>query len=219
MIYRRAEQVEFIARTMMGENDPHEHLKNVPLVYLFMNKVPLTKGREVWGRAVKLTGRNAHLAPVRWPGTDAKAKEFFVIEVAEPIWEVSTPEQRIALVDHELSHCGVGEKGLALYPHDVEEFAGVVARRGLWRKDLEKLVTIGAAYAEQLTFKIDHSMGEVTEDEEGGESDEPPTIEASDVFDDETIDEEGIGGLTAVLKKIKDGGAEISIDLAASGVG
>jgi len=75
-------------------------------------------------------------------------KEFF--ELAE-----TTDAQRLALIDHELSHGTVridkdGEpmvdaKGRTLYrmrKHDVEEFSHIVARHGLYKRDLEHFFSV-----------------------------------------------------------------------------
>jgi hypothetical protein len=65
--------------------------------------------------------------------------------------ENTTDICRDALLDHELSHAATrddpdtgdpmrDERGRILYrlrKHDIEEFSGVVSRRGLWKKDLE----------------------------------------------------------------------------------
>ena len=65
----------------------------------------------------------------------------FLIWIQEEIWEDLTDEQKRALIDHELSHCGEHENSNggvypALIPHDFEEFSGVIKRYGLWRPSL-----------------------------------------------------------------------------------
>ena len=61
----------------------------------------------------------------------------FTLEFNWTYWTKLSPPQRIALVDHELSHCGVNDKGnWVVMPHDVEEFASIVERWGLWTGDL-----------------------------------------------------------------------------------
>src|SRR6185437_12167437 len=72
--------------------------------------------------------------------------DFFVIEIAADYWADLTKDQRTALVDHELCHCGwkEGDDGLVLQmrPHDLEEFHSVVDRRGLWQRDIEVFVKV-----------------------------------------------------------------------------
>lgn len=66
-----------------------------------------------------------------------------------------TSAQKRALMDHELSHAGVSidqngdekrdEHGRLVYrivKHDVEEFTAVVARNGVYKKDLQALATV-----------------------------------------------------------------------------
>jgi hypothetical protein len=77
-----------------------------------------------------------------------------VILLNREFWEATetTPEQRDALLDHELEHATTrndpdtgdpmrNERGRVIYRlrrHDIEEFAAVVDRHGLWRHDLEQ---------------------------------------------------------------------------------
>lgn len=64
-------------------------------------------------------------------------------------WAQATLEQRTALVDHELRHCGVakdkygttkftddGRPIFAIIPHDLEEFNGTVEKFGAWSPDI-----------------------------------------------------------------------------------
>lgn len=61
----------------------------------------------------------------------------FVMLVNWKAWRVLGAVQRVALIDHELYHAGLDAKGRwTLIHHDVEEFAAVVGRWGLWRPDL-----------------------------------------------------------------------------------
>lgn len=74
--------------------------------------------------------------------------KMFWIEIAEPIWEMFTEAQRIALLDHEICHCGVAypeEKDGAemfLIEHDSEEFKDIVRRHGLWEPGLEDMAAV-----------------------------------------------------------------------------
>jgi Putative phage metallopeptidase len=83
----------------------------------------------------------------------------FVILVSQAFFEDAdiTDEQRMALLDHELMHATVrldkngepvvDERGRTVFrlrKHDLEEFADVVRRHGMWKRDLE---VFGAALA------------------------------------------------------------------------
>jgi len=79
----------------------------------------------------------------------------FVIVLRREFWDAPTvgEQQRNALLDHELSHATVAldrdgepkvdERGRTVYrlrKHDIEEFGAVVARWGLYKRDLEWFV-------------------------------------------------------------------------------
>lgn len=91
----------------------HRHLVDAKIAFVFREKMK-TRDRLVLGKASK-----------------AGAKlEFFsdldlVVEVNFEAWSRLTPDQRVALIDHELCHFGVEEteKGMeyVLLSHDVEE--------------------------------------------------------------------------------------------------
>jgi predicted metallopeptidase len=136
-----AEEVKEIAEELIPKY--HQHLidNNVRIDYVFISKTPAKGGKEVWGTCRKVTNLNAHLA-----GED---EPFFVITISEPVWSVLPPDKKVALVDHELCHAfaalGEGEDDseevkVSIIPHDVEEFAAVIRRHGLWREDVKNFV-------------------------------------------------------------------------------
>lgn len=83
---------------------------------------------------------------------DRELHQFdFIILLNESAWRDFNPEQRAALLDHELCHCAPDcdddgeqkqdERGRFLWrvrKHDVEEFHDVVKRHGCWKSDLEQ---------------------------------------------------------------------------------
>jgi len=127
----------------------HQHLIDfdVRIEYVFIDKTPKAKGREVWGTCRKISNLNAFLAN----GQDG-SDPFFVITISEPVWEVLPPKSKVALVDHELCHAWAEAQQdeetdgsedvvkLSLRPHDLEEFSCVVRRHGLWRDDIQAFV-------------------------------------------------------------------------------
>lgn len=135
-----APEVKKIADDLI--QDYHQHLTNVRIEYLFLSEVPVNKGKEVWGRARKVTGLNAYLASDKF---EDEPQPFFVIEIAREVWNKLNDKARMALVDHELSHCevDVDTGGLMVVSHDVEEFSPVIVRHGLWRPDVESFVRAG----------------------------------------------------------------------------
>ncbi|PKN85929.1 MAG: hypothetical protein CVU46_09600 [Chloroflexi bacterium HGW-Chloroflexi-8] len=63
----------------------------------------------------------------------------FIIWVSKIIWEGQGEKTRMAIMDHELSHCGIEDGTPYIKPHDVEEFKDVIDRHGLWNADLLKM--------------------------------------------------------------------------------
>jgi hypothetical protein len=159
--YTDAPTVRRIAEKLIGQYHPHLHGCRVE--YLFVNKYdkdgvrqPVeSKGKQRWGQAVKVSGRNAYLASAEKNTGDPADLEFFVVEICAYAWQFLDEKQKEALVDHELCHLALDEdkgKGTpTMRPHDVEEFSEIVKRHGLWRPDLEQMVKIGA---EQLKLDL-----------------------------------------------------------------
>lgn len=145
--YRPAPEVKKIAEELIPKY--HQHLLdfNVRIEYVFSDKTPKSKGRETWGSCRKVSSLNAFLANAQ-DGTDP----FFVIVISEPVWEILPHAARVALVDHELCHAWAeadqneDDDGsddpvkLSTKPHDLEEFACIVRRHGLWRDDVRSFV-------------------------------------------------------------------------------
>lgn len=132
--YSEAPEVADVAQPLI--DTIHTHLTDVPIRYVFRSEAAVSKGHQVWGKARIVTGLNAHLAGPIIAGGETWDR-LFVIEIAHDVWEVLDDRKRSALVDHELSHCWADDDKLTLLGHDVEEFAGVVRRWGLWRESLK----------------------------------------------------------------------------------
>jgi len=84
----------------------------------------------VWAQASKVTGKLHHYSRLD-----------FLIEVNWTKWASLSPARRLALIDHELTHCSReetddGETKYVLLPHDIEEFHSIVRRWGAWRPQL-----------------------------------------------------------------------------------
>jgi predicted metallopeptidase len=144
--YRRAED-SVLNLVVKIQRQHHQHLRGQRLEVVFRSEAAKDRGKVVLGKARKVTGLNAFLA-------HSETEPFFLIELAEDVWETLTDEAREALIDHELSHFGVAindqaETVLQINPHDLEEFNDIVRRHGLWRADLEAF----AAAAQLLLFE------------------------------------------------------------------
>lgn len=140
--YRPASEVARIATDLIAKH--HEHLGDVEaeMQFVFRDKASKKGGRVVLGAARKVSGLNAWLATDQDEAYDEDAPGFFVIEIAEDEWQRLSDKQRVALVDHELSHCVIewdddGVPTLKIRSHDLEEFTTIVKRHGLWKEDLQ----------------------------------------------------------------------------------
>ncbi|HSY50381.1 MAG TPA: putative metallopeptidase [Thermoanaerobaculia bacterium] len=133
----RAREAREIAEGLISEF--HEHLQEALIRYVFRSKHTEAKGRIRLASVRLVGGLNAYLAQAdslesiageRPPAPEAPS--FYLMEIAHDTWMKLTGSQRIALVDHELSH--ISPAGLV--GHDVEEFSAVIQRHGAWKPDL-----------------------------------------------------------------------------------
>ena len=154
MEFKLSEEAAKIGAGIMEEH--HAHLLGVRVEFLMMSKTPKSKGKEVWGRAKKISGLPAFLAQETLQDYyEDQPADFFVIELSEEIWETLTAKGKQALIDHELSHCELeiddetGATSLAIVGHDVTEFSAVMERHGLWNDGLRDFIEVGA---EQLSL-------------------------------------------------------------------
>jgi hypothetical protein len=147
-IYSPAPEVQTVAGKLIPFH--HPHLAGVRIEFVFRESIQTSGGVQKWGSARKVSGLSALLGT---PGAlDSSSLDFFVIEVSRPVWDELSSAQKSALVDHELSHCGLkiddesGYVKLVILPHDMEEFSGVLNRHGSWRTEVEEfLADVGQA--------------------------------------------------------------------------
>ncbi len=154
--YSPAPAVAAIAQRLIKEH--HVHLAGERIVYVFRSEHAKEGGKAVFGKARKIGGLNAYLSMTE----DGNEDDYFVIEIAYDIWLGMSDGQRVALVDHELSHCIIkyaenGDMSLAIAPHDLEEFNAVVKRHGLWRSDVKQFLEAASG---QLRL-LDDETGEI----------------------------------------------------------
>jgi hypothetical protein len=124
--YHEAAQPEAIGRALVRALYPE--LANAQIGYLFRQEIHSHRER-VWGKASRVAGKVAFYSHLD-----------FLIEISWEDWLLLKPNQRVALIDHELAHCGKEdtEKGerYVLVPHDIEEFSTIARRWGAWRRAL-----------------------------------------------------------------------------------
>lgn len=125
MIWERASlEVIDIAERLI--DNYHQRLHAVRIGFLFRESASLSKGMLVLG--------GAQLVPARLkPYMDYD----FMIWLALEEFNHLESEQREALIDHQLCHCGVDEDDkLYLVGHNVEEFSIILNRYGFWNSSL-----------------------------------------------------------------------------------
>ncbi|QIM19896.1 hypothetical protein G7075_00095 [Phycicoccus sp. HDW14] len=138
------DQVKPIADRLIADVKQHEDLKHAQILYVFRDVHAVARGRAILGKARKIAGLSQFLVDDESVGVP-----LFVLEFPKDLWEGMKPEQKRALVDHELSHLAVERNGEGEWVgrtrgHDVEEFLGVIQRNGLWKADVAALVKAGA---------------------------------------------------------------------------
>lgn len=153
-----APEVERIARRLIPFHHPHLH--GTRIEYVFREKAKTSGDYTTWGQAKIIRGLPAMLAT---PGAQSSAGlEFFVVEIAHDVWDEIQAPQREALVDHELSHCGIttdddGNTRLAMVRHEIEEFSGVLRRHGMWKADVARfLANVGPRQLDLFTDTLDN---------------------------------------------------------------
>lgn len=147
--YRTAPEVERIAEHLIQTVPEHFGLERARIEYVLIDPTPKRHGREVLGRARRVTGLPAYLAAGARSRELVEPDPLFVVEIAAGPWAAMTDAHRRALVDHELCHCvamldDAGELVLSMAGHDVEEFRGIVERHGIWTAELADLFRAGA---------------------------------------------------------------------------
>jgi len=155
--FGNAEEVELIAESLIPNY--HPELATARIKYLFVEKAPKKGGRELPGKASKVSGKWEHLTELD-----------FTIEVPAPTWDEASNEQRQALVDHLLEYCTAEEdektgdfKWLIREP-DVREFSSILQRHSCWNDTLTDFVTV--AQGIDVSGIVDEEMNDVLSEEE-----------------------------------------------------
>jgi predicted SprT family Zn-dependent metalloprotease len=104
----------------------HEELQSAKIAYLFRENI--SHGDRVrLGVASKAGGKIHFLSDID-----------FCIDFNWTAWRRLDGAARIALVDHELTHCTLDDGEWMMRHHDVEEFGEIVRRWGVWKPDLRE---------------------------------------------------------------------------------
>ena len=113
--------------------DFHPNLMMAKIGVIFRDEAPSSGGNEVWAKAAKADAKTNAL--LEGAGQDTLD---FLIWIAQNVWDHLETDQRRALIDHELTHCGGFEGSWQMRGHDFEEFTDIVERYGFWRPSLFK---------------------------------------------------------------------------------
>ena len=140
--FDRAEIPEDMSKQLIAKY--HEHLINAKIAYLYKNKPIVKGGRLVIATAEKCNPKTKALCTYSEEGESFD----FIITISYKAWNNLSDSQKLAVLDHELSHCMVsddektGEPLFQLISHDFEDFYSVIKRNKLYSKDLETLVSV-----------------------------------------------------------------------------
>lgn len=133
--FSQAETVERIANGLIPNY--HPELAGARVLYVFVDKAGMKNGRELWGKAQKVGGL--------W---EWAVEKDFVVQVAQDKWNELDENQRTALVDH-LLECCTGEENeddgsmkWKIREPEVQEFASILKRYGVWHTGLTSFVSI-----------------------------------------------------------------------------
>lgn len=131
MLYSPNPEAEELGRDIIEDRRPD--LADVRIAYLFSDKVQKEKGKVVLGKTTKADPKVQYFGEV----------DFVLVFPAE-LWVKMTDAQKLAVVDHELTHCRVetDEDDQPVYsvrPHDFEGFLDEIDRHGFWTRDLKNL--------------------------------------------------------------------------------
>ncbi len=134
MIYTKCDD-EFVLNTVKDLiSKYHTDIATARVGVIWKEKASGDENNKVLATAHKVTDKQ-HACGVEYD---------FIIEIASDTWNGLDEKQRVALLFHELCHCGCetdevsGEHKFIIIKHDLEEFRDVVERYGFWRDSLKK---------------------------------------------------------------------------------
>lgn len=144
VMHRPASEPKRIGEELIGKHYPDIVDSACRIEWVFRSEAAKHGGKLRLGSCKKISGQTAFLSQV---GTvseayvEPKYLSYYLIEIAEDCWQELSASQRVALIDHELSHIYLDhddDEGWTLktISHDLEEFAAVVQRHGLWEPGL-----------------------------------------------------------------------------------
>lgn len=134
-IFSEAAAVESLAEGLIPNY--HPELINARMLYIFVDKASKKGGKELMGKAQKVSGV--------W---EFYTEKDFVLTVPADVWGTLEEAQKTALVDSLLERCAgeedekSGETKWSIREPDVQEFSNILERHGAWHADLERFVVV-----------------------------------------------------------------------------
>jgi predicted metallopeptidase len=161
--FTAAPDVFRIAQKLIADYHAHLDDDRIRIDYLFTDTAVKKAGQIALGTARVVSNLAAFLAGEE--GAEERGSPFFVITILDYAWKDLSPDQKIALVDHELMHCMAAPKMvelengtevetlvLSIRGHDLEEFKDIVHRHGFWAPDLESFARVVLVANQQMSL-------------------------------------------------------------------
>jgi hypothetical protein len=161
--YSEAHEAGQLGMLLVNKVPEHAHLVDAVIGYVFRDDMLTRQGKVVAAEAIlverilqsdKRYSRMVKAFILHVLG--AEVLPDFVMLIDRNIWEGQSAEEKLALVDHELSHMHFateedgetqkfhrdGSPWWSLRGHDVEEFCGVIERNGCWNEELVAMARV-----------------------------------------------------------------------------
>ncbi len=154
--YAEAVEAKELGAAIVANVEEHRHLADATIGYVFRDDELTRHGKVIVAEAILveriLPSDKRWSRFIKWSLQRVLSGNLpdFLVLIDRNLWDGFDAEQKLALIDHELSHCWYateddgttqkfhqdGSPWWTIRGHDLEEFCGVVDRRGLWNEDL-----------------------------------------------------------------------------------
>lgn len=157
----QAAEVERIANKLIHDYHKHIFENSIHVEYLFRKEGLKGMKNKKLGTARKVSGHAAYLANLlrldEGANREALNAPFFLITINWDRWGFLDEKAKVALVDHELMHCGVEydkkeNLKLVLIDHNFEGFNAEIERHGLWRQNAVSLAEAIDLHRKQMSL-------------------------------------------------------------------